>query len=94
MTNFETPDFKKINWMYVLNVLIGLFVSGIVQALLMDGKQLNDFTRITIFLIVAGGFVALTSFAVKDFAPYGDTEKQLTKFLKSKGIVAPPSFRS
>jgi undecaprenyl pyrophosphate phosphatase UppP len=97
MPNFEAPDFSKIKWMYVLNVVIGVFVSAIVQALLMgNGKyqQLNDLVKIAIFLVVAGGIVALISLTVKDLAPYDDTEQQLTKFLKSKGLVAPPSFRS
>ena len=96
------PDFtcfNKINWMYVLNVVIGVVLSLCLSPVYINRDLKNIFiaeplVKIIIFLVVAGGFVAFLSAVVPDLAPYEDTTQQVNKFLKSKGIVAPPSFRS
>jgi hypothetical protein len=52
-----------------------------------NGKMLKT-------LLVALFITWVVGLILPEFAPFDETEKQLTKFLKSKGVVGAPSFRS
>lgn len=94
----SAPPAIKI--MYIINVVVSIIAAVVLSPMYIDLLNDNikflgtDNGKMLKFLIVTFGFVTAIGLIIPSFAAYDETERELTKFLKSKGIVGAPSFRS
>ena len=92
--------FSKLNLRYIINIAVSVLIALILAPLYMNilDKEVpflgTNYGKIAKFLLVTFGFVAIFGLILPTFAPYDETEQQLTKFMREKGIVGAPSFRS
>lgn len=90
----------KLKYMYIINVIVSIILAILFSPVYIDLLNDNiaflgtDSGKLLKFLIVTFAFVSIISLITPQFAGYDETEKELAQFLKSKGVVGAPSFRS
>ena len=90
-------DFKIL---YIINVLVSAIIAIVIAPFYwnLGDAQVAFFAtpygKMAKFLLVTFASVTLIGLILPTFAAYDETEQQLQQFLKSKGLVGAPSFRS
>ena len=94
----ETKTESKFKALYIVNVIVSLILAIVLLPFYIDLFNQIEFLKtdggkILKLLAVTFAFVILIGLIMPTFAAYDETDKELTSFLKSKGIVGPLSFR-
>lgn len=96
----STTTESKFKILYVVNVIVSLILAIVLMPFYINlfNKQFTfletDIGKILKLVLVVFVFVTSIGLIMPTFAAYDETEKELSSFLKSKGVVGMPSFRS